>query len=695
MYGLRIANDASRWVRKFAELGGAHWMALNDALDELPLADSTALRSRLIPALYPDLSPLRSGRIPTSIPAAEGVRIYPRNDSQHSHRHSRATSESHLVDSHPGNDLVLHRNSWDSSISTPLAYQPETIYADLTPDSDTEHIWEVQCPIQPQRVYRMARWEYGLRLETYDYAAPDPCFPGTRDSVLSELRTWIEGSTGVLWLQGMLGEGKTAIASSVARWFTDPMGTIMGMCVFFSRNDPWLGDAACLIPTIAVQLSRCSSSFNQHLCKAMDNYDQLLDQWGRSFDEFELFLKAPLEAAARSSSVPSTFIIVLDGLDELWCDTSSRASICSTLRKLVSLPKFVKFVIASTPQAEVGSIFESSGTPVQILSLSDIPRDIVDLDINAFVSARMLAFTYVHEQLQDDDLWPGKGRIASLIDKAEGNFLWASRAIAYIETESSNPEHNVKYLLGALHGASDNVLGMDEIYINALESAYLKESFLGTLLLCHEVMGVLVSVKRPISLDTLHVLVKSGGLPHLSNNIDILLSRLSSAIHVSGAGSIRMAHSSFARFLSSSRCPNSFAIETPINHHFLLAKGCLINMENQLIRNMCGIVDTMKPNEVVQGLESKIKQYIPDDLQYACQFWADHLSLSSLQYERNLFPLLQFFLYDNLRNWLEVLSLMGLVTVAIPSLVTALEWLDVCHSASWMGSISLTLQIIH
>ena len=63
---------------------------------------------------------------------------------------------------------------------------------------------------------------------------------GTREQVLGEIETWIRDLEGphVLWLTGMLGMGKTTIASTVCSRVSDNPDIVLGGSFFCSRLAP-------------------------------------------------------------------------------------------------------------------------------------------------------------------------------------------------------------------------------------------------------------------------------------------------------------------------------------------------------------------------------------------------------------------------------------------------------------------------
>jgi len=77
-------------------------------------------------------------------------------------------------------------------------------------------------------------------------------------------------------------------------------------------------------------------------------------------------------------------------------------------------------------------------------------------------------------------------------------------------------------------------------------------------------------------------------------------------------------------------------------------------------------------------LDKRIGKLIPAQLAYACQFWADHLNGTCKEdAEPEIIKGIHDLLYRHLLYWLEVLSVIGAVTVAPHALKIVYEWVKV------------------
>ena len=102
-----------------------------------------------------------------------------------------------------------------------------------------------------------------------------------------------------------------------------------------------------------------------------------------------------------------------------------------------------------------------------------------------------------------------------------------------------------------------------------------------------------------------------------------------------------------------------------------LGIACLRVMTTQLHFNICKLEDSQLPNANIRDLPFQVKQNVSDPLQYSCLHWSNHLCspsdnrnqcvlvLGSLkEFFEGLYPLF----------WVEVLSILGMVSIGAPNL---------------------------
>ncbi|KAJ2967773.1 hypothetical protein NUW54_g13411 [Trametes sanguinea] len=164
------------------------------------------------------------------------------------------------------------------------------------------------------------------------------------------------------------------------------------------------------------------------------------------------------------------------------------------------------------------------------------------------------------------------------------------------------------------------------------------------------------------------------------------LSRLSAILILPALGDdsspIRLIHLSFTNFIvDPSRCTDPAFLVTPVIHHTLLATHCL-RILGTLRHNICEVdpKDQHLLNSEIPELQDKIARHLPPERQYAAKYWAHHLHHA--KFEQQLLELLESFSNDHLLDWIEALSLLGCVHMAIEALQSAQQLLKVSKCMS-------------
>ena len=92
-------------------------------------------------------------------------------------------------------------------------------------------------------------------------------------------------------------------------------------------------------------------------------------------------------------------------------------------------------------------------------------------------------------------------------------------------------------------------------------------------------------------------------------------------------------------------------------------------MIEQLRFNICKLEDSRLANDDVKDLASRIKENISDTLQYSALYWANHLCFTPDNGDRGVWETLKkFFEGPYALFWIEVLSIIGMLRIGVPSL---------------------------
>jgi hypothetical protein len=534
------------------------------------------------------------------------------------------------------------------------------------------------------------------------------CFEGTRTDLLTTIRLWITQSiegiheeptlTGpdnrpspvqvspirhrIFWLTGVAGTGKSTIAQSVAEYCAKEKW--LAASFFFSRDDGERNHPKLVFSTIAHQLG---TTFHEPLMPLMQEAVKANpDIWySDPSNQLQKLIIEPIrKSIARGQSFPSPAVIVLDALDE--CnDDEATSLIVSVLSAYINDLPFSIF-LTSRPEPNIRLPFlsphlESHTRPFY---LHEISKSSIEHDIEIFLTRELNRVGSLDEGLRKSD-WFTKDDIRTLVRLSDGLFIFAATAIRFIEDPNAcNPRGQLRDLVSVKRFSEQSIpypyWYLDQLYLKVLRNAFPLSTSTNTLARLRMILGCIVVLCDPLSTLSISVLLGHDNSKDVA--IESILQRLHSIIIIpSNPGAVRVMHASFPDFIvDQNRCTEpDFLIDTSL-HHTCLTIDCL-NQLNSLERDICKIKDFSKVNREIRGISTRVARNIPPAVQYACRHWANHLA-HSLPSDK-LFELLQTFCFHRSLYWLEALSLMDSLDVAIPALRRARQTLSVscCNQA--------------
>jgi hypothetical protein len=491
---------------------------------------------------------------------------------------------------------------------------------------------------------------------------------------------WFAGDgPPVYWLKGLAGTGKTTIARSVAE-LAAQQGSL-GATFFFSRTDIARRSPLAVIPTLAYKLGKWRLELRRAICAAVEVYTDIADH-GSVREQARRLLSETLSAL--SPPVPR-ILIVLDALDE--CDKVDDVEGGELLPALFDclgvLPLTAKILVTSRDEPSIRSMFaaEQSDHPARTLALhTDIEAQVVNADLSLY---------FAHElgrigKATGNMTWPPPEVIEELVRRAGTVFVYAATAVSYISSGrrfSTLPELLAEVLAGTLHEAGHR-WQLDRLYLQILMKAssdvglYSDRQRVQVL----DIVASLVLLQEPLPTDAIAC---------LANKPRALIDCLESVLLRSDDGTVRLFHPSFADFVGDpKRCTNlsfpanegkvtgiSFLV-LPEEHHRRLACRCLAIMNTHLQYDICKLEKPWTPNVDIIDLRETLDYHAPHELRYACKFWAVHLAKAG-EPESSLLTELDMFCREHLLHWIELLSLMGVLSVMHDYLAIAFEWCQV------------------
>jgi len=530
----------------------------------------------------------------------------------------------------------------------------------------------------------MPRYTRAARFDQAAKQARVTCAENTRTEILDTVHAWFSGKSlanegplqtdgapqgRIFWLDGLAGTGKSTIAQTVAYHYHQTKE--LGASFFCSRDDAGCSNIALVFPTIAYQLCLLSPAFRERVSDAMRMDPDL--QSALPSMQLEKLIVEPLEAVVRDQGFPPC-IVVLDALDE--CKEDSATSMI-----LIALSIFsgrmcpVKFFITSRPVSKVVEGFRDTGLmkDTSALVLHSIPSDISEKDIRIYLSQR-LSRTARSCGLKS---WPSVEEMVQLVEQSSGLFIFAATVANFVENrKASNPKRQLEIVLsaGSTPSTSDSPhRSLDALYLTVLREAFPEISddqraSLGTVL---GTVVLLFDRLEPESLERL-LSLEEGTVRWMLRDLHSI-----AIVPNTGAGPIRLMHPSFHDFLVDiDRCIDVNFVVDAGRQHTLLAEHCLRVLQS-LTPDMCKIGDPSLYNDEVVDLPARIVEHVPAHVRYACRHWASHLLSGNVG--NCVLDLLLRFCSSQLRNWLEVMSLLGELDGAVTALQSACRMVKVRH----------------
>jgi hypothetical protein len=428
---------------------------------------------------------------------------------------------------------------------------------------------------------------------------------------------------------------------------------------FFKRGGGDLARSRMVISTVVYQLAIRSRRFGSFVCDALREHPGLGDSASLS-QQYDKLLLRPLQRARQSVTYSPSFVVVLDALDE--CDDLDE--IRQLLRLLGDTRSMVgiglRLLVTSRPETLIRLGFHNmKHIAYHELALHDVPRVIVDQDIQRFVTHEL--FQIKAERFLPNS-WPGEDKIRIITTRADGLFIYAATVCRYVngprQVSASVRLEQVCQGSATKHKSTDV---LDEMYLMVLDSS-MKDDFSAdeaqeVTLRLRQVVGSVVLLFDNLSAEELGRLlfptVPTGGII-----VQEALESLHAVLDVpeDSSKSIQMLHLSFRDFLvDSARCPDvRFQINEQRVHHDLLGR-CLDLMQQSLVRNICQLPGP--GNFVDEVPEAALRQYLPFRLTYACRHWVSHAERGRVDLSDN--GQVHTFLRQYLLNWLEAMALIS------------------------------------
>ena len=429
-----------------------------------------------------------------------------------------------------------------------------------------------------------------------------------------------------------------------------------------------------------MQLAERSPDLKNLIHEAISNNDGIVnkilqDQWK------ELILE-PL-SKLDVDSVRAPLILVIDALDE--CDRETDIQRVLQLLANSRVLRGVRFrvLITSRPATEIRHGFSQvpEGEHRDII-LHDISQSIVDHDISVFLE-HSLQIIAQKRALGPD--WPGSQAVRLLVRNASGLFIWAATACRFISEGRRFAAKRLSLILQGGDSISAPEKQLNNIYNTVLENSvsreYEDEEKEDLYEILRRILGSIVILYSPLSAISLAKLlsIPTEDVNQTSEDLHAILD-----IPKEQSRPIRLHHPSFRDFLlNKERCSDQQLWVDEKKAHAALADACIRLMSDKLGRDICGLNLPGVLAEEVQG--DRIDQRLPSELQYACQYWVQHLQRGKTQLLDD--GQMHVFLRGHLLHWLEALSLMRKTSEGVLAIISLESLVAVSDSLSVLREI--------
>ncbi|KAF5356421.1 hypothetical protein D9758_009462 [Tetrapyrgos nigripes] len=392
-----------------------------------------------------------------------------------------------------------------------------------------------------------------------------------------------ESKTPIHWLYGPAGVGKSAIAQTLAERFviSGKSGHLVAS-FFFSRLDPARNNPKYLFTTIAYCLATYSR--DAKLRAAIDDAVRLQPALlGASIDvQFRELILNPLHSlrmkkkdesreqwrkdlARRWENLPK--LVIIDGLDECQGEDSQRRVLLTILNAVLDQPRPLRFLIASRPEPTIRDLFSRNchynvTTRTELSDNHETSKGIGVLLRDGFKKITMESHRDAMQNVTPP--WPPDGVIDDLVQRASGQFIYASTVLKYIGDEYSHPVERLELVLGLPVGDPDAFSDIDILYRQILSSNRNKDRLM-------RVLGAFLVLQNPL-ISTTERLYR---LPF--GSISITLRGLHSVLRI-GTDTVEFYHQSFQDFLQDLRRSGEYFIDTSLCHEHIAQ--CYIKLIN-------------------------------------------------------------------------------------------------------------------
>jgi hypothetical protein len=488
------------------------------------------------------------------------------------------------------------------------------------------------------------------------------CMEGTRETLLNQIMAWAANESdpsNIYWIHGLPGIGKTSLAHSICEKLHNKQQ--LAGAFFCQRDDANMREIRNILPTLISKLAENFAPLRSIVADRLRSDPNLTSKSMKDSLFLDFIRNLPRHPK-------HALVFVIDALDECG-DDQNRPVLLKILTEAASQAPWLKIIVASRPEEEIQHFFNR--LPESSYSRYDLAMDQeAGVDLQTFARSQ---FDLVAKMWCLPTPWPEQPLFDRVVSRANGLFIFIKTLVLVLQ-QCDDLEDTLKAALQ--DSAGTGLKPLYNLYSSILEARRVP----GSVEFRH-VIGVVLAVAPYRTLCEGSIAELAGVRPNLVkkwvNNLSSLLYRDEAA-----NGGVRVRHLSLSDFFVSDHCAYQVNLE---DANMQLGIACLKTMVEQLRFNICKLEDSRLANADIHDLPSRIKQHISDALQYSSLYWSNHLCSTPDNGDRCVWGILKE-IFEGLYGlfWVEVLSIMGMVSIGAPSLRRVISWAKVgaapyCH----------------
>ncbi|KAK5997713.1 Vegetative incompatibility protein HET-E-1 [Cladobotryum mycophilum] len=469
-----------------------------------------------------------------------------------------------------------------------------------------------------------------------------------------EFQRWRLIKTGILWIKGDPGKGKTMLICGIIEEIEINQYAENGYAYFFCQaTDSRINTATAILGGLLLSLIRQKPSLisylkERHITPGQPLFEGL-NSWVALSEMFEAMIQDPISLG---------IILIVDALDECGTDRDK------LLKLVVRTSNRIKWLLSSRNHKDFKRGLESKQSVVLLnLELKENAEE-VSQAVNTYIDHCISDIDII----KDDEELKDQVR-ETLKRKANGTFLWIALVIEQLRKAM---EWEIEELLEEV---PEGLYNLYDLMMDQIEKQAKKRRDL-----CLKLLSVITTAYQPLHLDELAALWEAElegpqGQKHLREIVQLCGSFLTLREET-----VYFIHQSAKDFMLE-RGPGAGVI---IRHYFLF-KSSLAIMSKTLRRNIYSLASSsIEKDEIIPPF--------PDPLiciRYQCIHWANHLSEANEE-ERKIDLQDDGCIYTFLKSvylyWLEAVSLLRSVDQAVTALHTIHAIITVTDS-SQLGNL--------